>query len=144
VEVDIETGKVDILRLQTSLYTGKTINPINAELQSEGSVIFGQGKAVLEEMLYDNGQMINANLADYMVPSFLDVPADLGVALFEDHSPDAEAHGIGETTLPPVPPAIGNAIYNAVGVRLQHLPITPEKVLRALREKEQNKAETAS
>ena len=145
VEVDIETGKVDILRLQTSLFTGKTINPINAELQSEGSAIFGQGKALLEEMVYDHGQMINATLADYMIPSILDVPVDLGVTLFENRDPNAEPHGIGETTLPPVAPAIGNAVYNAVGVRIQDLPITPEKVLKGLREKqlaEKKSAET--
>ena len=137
VAVDVETGKVDVVRLQTSLYTGKTINPRNAELQSEGSVIFGQGKALLEEMIYDHGQMINASLADYMIPSILDVPPDLGTTLMEDGGPDAEAHGIGETTLPPVAPAIGNAVYNAVGVRIHDLPITAEKILKALREKEE-------
>ena len=135
VEVDIETGKVDILRLHTGLFTGRTINPRNAELQSEGSVIFGQGSALFEEMLYDHGQMINASLADYMIPSLIDVPTSLGVTLLEESDPHAEIHGIGETTLPPVPPAIGNAIYNAVKVRIHDLPITAEKVLRALQEK---------
>ncbi|MFN8455749.1 MAG: xanthine dehydrogenase family protein molybdopterin-binding subunit [Anaerolineae bacterium] len=137
VEVDTETGKVDVLRLQTSLFTGKTMNPTNAELQSEGSAIFGQGKALLEEMIFDGGQMINATLADYMIPSFKDVPADLGATLFEHDDPHAEPHGIGETTLPPVAPAIGNAVYNAVGVRIHDLPITPEKVLKGLRESDE-------
>ena len=133
VEVDIETGKVEILRLQTSIYTGRTVNPVNAELQSEGSVIFGQGKAMLEEMIFDNGQMVNANLADYMIPSLLDVPVDFDVELMESEDSEAEAHGIGETTLPPIPPAIGNAIYNAVGVRSKYLPIVPEQILRGLK-----------
>jgi CO/xanthine dehydrogenase Mo-binding subunit len=138
VEVDIETGRVDVLRMQTSLFTGRTINPANAELQSEGSVIFGQGAALLEEMLFDHGQMINASLADYMIPSFLDVPSDLRVTLLESEDPQAEPHGIGETTLPPVAPAIGNAIYNAIGVRILDLPITPEKILEYLNAKDSN------
>ncbi len=132
VEVDIETGRVDVLRMQTSVYTGRTVNPVNAELQSEGSVIFGQGKALLEEMLFDHGQMINASLADYMIPSFLDVPSDLRVTLLESEDPQADPHGVGETTLPLVAPAIGNAIYNAIGVRIHDLPITPEKILKQL------------
>lgn len=138
VEVDLETGKVDVLRLQTSLYTGRTINPTNAELQCEGNLIFGQGKSLLEEMLFDGGQMINASLADYMIPSIVDVPADLGVALLEGNGAHTEPHGIGETSLPPVAPAIGNAVYNAVGVRIQDLPITAEKILRALQEQSDN------
>lgn len=142
VEVDIETGKVEILRLQTSLYTGRTINPTNAELQTEGNLIFGQGKALFEEMLFDGGQMINASLADYMIPATLDLPAELATTLIENEDPHAEAHGIGETALPPVAPAVGNAIYNAVGVRIRHLPITPEKILKALWEKE-NRVEEA-
>ncbi|MFQ5856507.1 MAG: xanthine dehydrogenase family protein molybdopterin-binding subunit, partial [Anaerolineae bacterium] len=133
VEVDIGTGKVDVLRLQTSLYTGRTVNPVNAELQTEGNLFFGQGKALLEEMVFDHGQLVNGTLADYMLPSFLDAPDDLGVALIEHDDPNAEVHGIGETALPPVAPAIGNAVYNAVGIRIQDLPITPEKVLKALR-----------
>jgi CO/xanthine dehydrogenase Mo-binding subunit len=70
-----------------------------------------------------------------MIPSFLDVPADLGVTLFESEDPHAEPHGIGETTLPPVAPAIGNAIYNAIGVRIRDLPITPEKILKQLNDR---------
>lgn len=143
VEVDIETGKVDICRLQSSLFTGRTMNPINAELQTEGNLFFGQGKALLEEMIFDSGQLVNGSLVDYMIPSFLDVPTDLGLALIEHDNPNGEVHGIGETALPPVAPAIGNAIYNAVGIRIQDLPITPEKVLKALRKKVQAEGEVA-
>ena len=88
---------------------------------------------MLEEMIFDNGQMVNANLADYMIPSLLDVPVDFDVELMESEDSEAEAHGIGETTLPPIPPAIGNAIYNAVGVRFKYLPIVPEQILRGLK-----------
>jgi CO/xanthine dehydrogenase Mo-binding subunit len=83
-------------------------------------------------MVFDNGQIVNPNLSDYMIPSFLDVPAELNSVLVE--SEHGEFHGIGEMTLPPVAPAIANAIFDAVGVRITSLPITSEKVLRALLE----------
>lgn len=137
VEVDVETGKVDVCRLHSSLFTGRTKNTKNAELQTEGNLIFGLGMALLEEMIFDNGQLVNGTLADYMIPSFLDVPADLGLILIENKNPDAEAHGIGETSFPPVAPAIANAIYNAIGIRIKTLPITPEKILKGLLERNQ-------
>jgi CO/xanthine dehydrogenase Mo-binding subunit len=85
---------------------------------------------MLEEMVFDHGQLINPNLSDYMVPSFLDIPDELHT--FSVESESGEFHGIGEMTLPSVAPAIANAIYDAVGVRIRDLPITAEKVLRAL------------
>lgn len=133
VEVDTETGEIDVLRLHTSTYTGKTINHRNAELQMEGSAIFGLGTTLLEEMVYDQGQLTNATLADYMIPSFVDVPPVLTTALLESSDPGAEPHGIGENAVGPIPAAIANAIYYAVGVRLKSLTITPEKILRALK-----------
>jgi CO/xanthine dehydrogenase Mo-binding subunit len=88
---------------------------------------------MLEEILFDNGQVVNATLADYNIPSFLDVPLELhGVAL---EGGAGEFHGIGEMTLPPVAPTVANAIFDAVGVRISDLPLTPEKVLRALNNK---------
>jgi CO/xanthine dehydrogenase Mo-binding subunit len=134
VEVDRETGAVRVLNLHAALYTGKSINPVNVELQTEGNVVFGLGKAMLEKMIFDNGQMVNANLADYMIPSFEDLPQRLTTSAHQNPDPDGEPHGIGETALPPIAPAIGNAIYNAVGVRVLSLPITPEKILRGLKE----------
>ena len=98
----------------------------------EGSSIFGLGQALFEEMVYDDrGQVINQNLGDYNVPSFNDIPQKLCPLVLE-HQTSEELHGIGETLLPPVMAAIGNAVYNAVGVRIQDLPITPEKVLQEL------------
>ena len=111
------------------------LNPRLCELQTEGSTFFGLGQALFEEMMYDdNGQVVNKNLGDYMIPSFEDCPRELNVTLLE-HEGAGEIHGIGETSLPPVMPAIANAIYNAVGVRVKDLPITPEKILRGLKEK---------
>lgn len=132
VEVDLETGRIDLLRYRASVYSGRTINQVQAELQTEGNVAFGIGQALFEEMVFDNGQLQNANLADYMIAGIRDMPGDLGIGILE-HPEAGEVHGIGETSLPPVMPAIGNAIFRATGVRIMDLPITPEKVLRGLR-----------
>jgi CO/xanthine dehydrogenase Mo-binding subunit len=132
VEVDLETGKVTVLRYHAGVYAGQIINPVQAELQTEGNVAFGLGQALFEEMIFDNGQLQNGNLGDYMIASIEDLPADLNTDVLE-HLEANEIHGIGETSLPPVMPAIGNAVYRATGVRITDLPITPEKILRGLR-----------
>jgi CO/xanthine dehydrogenase Mo-binding subunit len=134
VEVDTETGKVDVLRFHSSCFAGRVVNPLLCELQIEGSTMFGIGQALFEEMVYDGGQLTNPNLGDYMIPSFNDLPEKLTVSAVE-HSSAGEVHGIGETSVPPVMPCVANAVYNAVGVRITDLPLTPEKVLRALRDK---------
>jgi CO/xanthine dehydrogenase Mo-binding subunit len=134
VEVDTETGKVTLLRYHAGVYAGRIINPVQAELQTEGNVAFGVGQALFEEMIFDAGQLQNGNLADYMIASIEDMPAELDLNVLE-HLPANEIHGIGEPSLPPVMPAIGNAIARATGVRIVDLPITPEKILRGLRER---------
>ena len=132
VEVDTETGQVKVLRLHAELYAGKVINPLLSELQVQGATTFGLGQVLFEELAVDtNGSITNPNLSDYMIPSFEDVPAQLTVHLLEPHGV-TEVHGIGETAIPPARPAIGNAISRAVGTHFLDLPITPEKVLRAL------------
>ena len=82
--------------------------------------------------MYDDGQIVNPNLSDYMIPSILDVPTRLTTTAVESPQPEAEVHGVGEMAVPPVAPAIGNAVFAATGVRIRDLPITPERVLRAL------------
>jgi CO/xanthine dehydrogenase Mo-binding subunit len=139
VEVDTETGKIVLLRYHGGVYAGRIINPVQAELQSEGNLAFGLGQALFEEMVFDNGQLQNGNLGDYMIASFEDLPRDLNVSVLE-YLPADEIHGIGETGLPPVMPAIGNAVYRATGVRIVDLPITPEKILRGLRELDARRA----
>jgi CO/xanthine dehydrogenase Mo-binding subunit len=133
IEVDLETGKVRVVRYEGAVYAGQIVNPVQARLQTQGSILFGIGQALFEEMVFDGGQLQNANLGEYMLPSFLDVPP-IGVSILEDEAADADASilGLGETSLPPVAPAIGNAVYRATGVRIKDLPITPEKVLRGL------------
>ena len=135
VEVDLETGRFELLHYHAGVYAGRIINPVQAELQTEGNVAFGVGQAMFEEMVYDHGQLQNGNLGDYMIASIKDMPEQLGLTILERPEP-TEIHGIGETSLPPVMPAIGNAVYRATGVRVTDLPITPEKILRGLRARE--------
>jgi CO/xanthine dehydrogenase Mo-binding subunit len=132
VEVDVETGKIKVLRLSPTVFAGRVVNPRLCELQLEGCAVFGFGQALFEEMSYgDHGQLLNANLGDYNIPSFEDIPFNLNPHALE-HAGSEDLHGIGETLLPPVMAAIGNAVYNAVGVRIHDLPLTAEKVLREL------------
>jgi CO/xanthine dehydrogenase Mo-binding subunit len=135
VEIDSETGQVNVLRIHAELYAGKVINPRLCELQIEGATTFGLGQVLFEEVAQDtNGAITNPNLSDYMIPSFQDVPAELSVHLLEPHGV-TDVHGIGETAVPPARPAIGNAISRAVGYQFVDLPITSEKILRALNNK---------
>ena len=134
VEVDLDTGKVTVLRYHAAAFAGKVINPELAKLQNDGNVIYGLGPTFMEQMVVDSGQILNANLSDYRIPSFLDIPRELESVLLE--SDGSQIHGLGEMTLPPVAPAIANGIYDAVGLRLPDLPITPERVFRALVEQQ--------
>ncbi len=130
VEVDTETGRVRVLRYVGASFAGRVINPDLARLQNDGNVIYGMGPALLEEMVFDAGRVVNPNLSDYQIPSLRDTPDWLeGVCI--EHE-EGEFHGIGEMTLPPVAPAIANAIEDAIGVRVRALPISAERVLREL------------
>jgi CO/xanthine dehydrogenase Mo-binding subunit len=128
VHVDEETGKVEVVRLHCAVYAGRVVNRPGAELQNEGSMIMGLGTALFEEVVADEGQVTNANLSDYPVPSFADLPGRLTQELIEREG--AEVHGLGETALPPVPAAIGNAVAS-LGIPVTELPLTPERVLDA-------------
>jgi CO/xanthine dehydrogenase Mo-binding subunit len=135
VEVDTETGDFEILSLVAGVNAGKTLNPRLSEGQVEGSVLFGIGATAYEEMVYDGGQLLNPNLLDYRVPTIADLPRDLRTILVEDPHREGPmgAIGIGEPAVAPVAPAIANAIARAVGVRVKVLPITAEKIFRALK-----------
>jgi CO/xanthine dehydrogenase Mo-binding subunit len=143
VEVDLETGKVELLQYHQAVYAGRIINPVQCELQTEGNVAFGVGQALFESMIFDGAQLQNGNLGDYMITSTEDMPERLSVLVLEDPRKN-EIHGVGETSLPAVMPAIGNAIFRATGVPIDELPITPEKILRGLRERESRQVETAT
>jgi CO/xanthine dehydrogenase Mo-binding subunit len=134
VAVDVETGRVRLLRLHAGVFVGQAINPTLCELQMEGCLVMGAGQGLFEELIIDGGQIANANLGDYLIPALLDMPAQIDTALYEE--PDhPDIHGIGEVAAPIVAPAIANAVANAVGIRVRNLPLTPERVLRALRER---------
>lgn len=132
VEVDLETGRVEVVRSHGAAWAGRVVNPTRARQQSEGSIIFGIGPALYEELVIVDGQVSNPNLSDYMIPSILDVPIALTSVNLESDQPDAEIHGVGEMTIPAVAPAIANAVAQAAGVRVRDLPISPEKVLREI------------
>lgn len=127
VEVDTGTGKVELLRVHAAIYAGRVVNRLSAELQNEGSMLMGIGSALFEAIEHDGGQITNANLSDYMICSFLDLPRDLTHNLLEH--PGADIHGLGETALPTIPAAAGNAVARATGARIRDLPLTPERVL---------------
>ncbi len=143
VEVDTETGHIRVTRLINVVDVGRPINPKIVETQISGAVIMQIGFTTQESMNFDNGQVTNASLADYKIPSMLDIPA-----VMINEAVDAEqsngpfgAKGVGESGTFGVSPAIANAIDDAVGVRLTSLPLTAEAVYRGLRAKDNNPLE---
>jgi len=136
VEVDTETGEVEILKITAVHDCGKSINPLLTEGQIEGGVAMGIGYGTMEEMVVEEGRVRNAQLTDYMIPTALDVP-QIVTSVVERPDPTGPfgAKGIGEPSLLPTAPAIINAIQDAVGVRIRDLPATPEKILKALSQK---------
>ena len=139
VEVDTETGRVKILNYASAADCGTVINRIGAEGQVEGSLAQGIGYALIEGMRFEGGQPVNPNLSEYRIPSMRDMPK-LTYGFADSYEPTGPfgAKGLGELGTDPTSAAIGNAIFDAVGIRIKTLPITPEKVLRALQGKEQN------
>ncbi len=138
VEVDTETGQVRVARLVNVADVGKPVNPRIVETQLSGAAIMQLGFTMSEKMEFNAGQCTNASLAEYKIPGMLDIPADIvnEAVDAEQHSGPYGAKGVGETGTFGVSPAVANAIYDAVGVRLMELPLTPEAVFRALREKQ--------
>jgi CO/xanthine dehydrogenase Mo-binding subunit len=134
VEVDIETGKFRLIKYATAVDVGKALNPLACRQQLAGAAITGIGQAIFEEIAYDNGQLINPNLVDYVLPSLGDMPAVIDSITVEtpDRNGPFGAKGIGESALIPVAPAIANAIYDAVRVRIKDLPIKAEKIYLSL------------
>jgi len=136
IAVDTETGRIDVTKLVNVADVGRAINPASVDLQLTGAAIMQLGFTLFEEMVFSDGQVVNASLADYKIPGFLDVPADLSAAYVEvPHSQGPYgAKGVGETGVFSPSPAIANALYDALGIVVTDLPLTPERVLRAIRE----------
>jgi len=138
IEVDTETGRIRVTKLVNAGDVGCAINPDVVKRQLNGAGTMQLGFTLFEQMLFDTGQVVNASLADYKIPGFLDMPEDMEAEFIEvphERGPFG-AKGMGESGTFGVSPAIANALYDAAGVRILDLPLTPEKVLRAIREAE--------
>lgn len=140
VEVDTDTGVVEVLNVYTAADIGKAINPKNVEGQIEGGTVQGIGMALMEEQVIKEGITLNPDLTGYLIPTSMDTPRfTIRLVENEDSEGPFGAKGIGEPATIATAPAIANAIYDAIGVRICHLPITPEKILKALKEKRNKK-----
>ena len=134
LEVDTDTGKITLHRVVSVHDTGRTLNPVACEGQVEGGAAIGCSTALLENLaLNDKGEVVNASLEDYLMATSCDIPPITSVLLEIPH-PEGPfgAKGIGEGPTTGIAAAIANAVEDAIGVRIRDLPITPEKVLRAL------------
>ena len=134
VEVNTDTGVVEVLNVYTAADIGKAINPQNVEGQIEGGTVQGIGMALMEEQVIKEGITLNPDLTGYLIPTSMDTPHFI-TRLIENEDSDGPygAKGIGEPATIATTPAIANAIYDAIGVRIFDLPITPEKILKALK-----------
>jgi CO/xanthine dehydrogenase Mo-binding subunit len=137
VAVDTETGEVSVLQSIGAHDVGQAVNLRAVEGQIEGSALMGQGFALSEELILDKGRLSNGSLSEYLIPTSEDVP-EIKAIVLESRSGLGPfgAKGIGEPVFAPVAASIANAVADAIGIRIFELPITPEKVIKALREKE--------
>lgn len=135
VEVDIDTGEVEVLQLVVVYDCGRCINPLGVEGQIKGGSIMGYGYGLLEDIHPLGGVEGQAcSFIEYFLPTALDVPKEVRVSILETPDPNGPygAKGVGEFTMNSAAPAIANAVYDAIGIQIKKLPITPEKVLQAL------------
>lgn len=137
IVVDEDTGEIHVPRYASAADVGRVINRVAAEGQDEGAAAMGLGHAFFEELEFEDGQPINATPIDYTIPRISDVPPVFDTILVENGDgpgPDG-AKGMGEGAILPVAPAIANALFSTYGVRITDLPMTPEKVWRALQKR---------
>ncbi len=137
VEVDTETGQVRVLRIVAAHESGRILNPLTASSQVEGGVIQGIGFALYEERVLNNatGRMVNANLHDYRLPTSHDIPEieTIFVPMSDPIANNVGCKGLGEPPIIPTAGAIANAVYDAIGLRITELPMTPRRILTARR-----------
>jgi 4-hydroxybenzoyl-CoA reductase subunit alpha len=134
VDVDLETGRVRVLSMTDAHDCGKAINRTSVEGQMEGSLSMGLGEALYEEVQFDErGRVANPSLGEYRIPTALDVP-DIRTIVVESNEPNGPfgAKEVGEGAIMPTIPAILNAVHDAVGVRINELPLSPDRVLAAI------------
>lgn len=138
VSVDMETGQIFVESITDAHDCGKAINLTSVEGQMEGSISMGLGEALFEEVKFDkNGKVINSSLGEYHIPTIVDMP-EMKCIVVESNEPNGPfgAKEVGEGAIMPTIPAILNAVRDAIGVPIQELPLTPERVLKAIKEKE--------
>jgi CO/xanthine dehydrogenase Mo-binding subunit len=142
VKVDEETGHVKVIDIWGAHDAGKALNPLAVEGQLEGSWHMGLGQAVSEQMKFRDGLLVNGNLVDYKIPTTKDTPP-IHTSIIETIDPEGPfgAKECGEGAIHPVIPAVANAIFDAVGVRVTSLPITSEEVLKQLKQLKVHKVE---
>ena len=132
------TGKVEVVKVVSGADVGTPINLNNVEGQIEGGIHMGIGFALYEDTKFDEetGQLMNPGFLDYKMLTFADMP-QVQTIIADTYEPTGPfgAKGVGEGVTNPVAPAIANAIYNAIGIRLTELPMTSEKILKALKDK---------
>jgi xanthine dehydrogenase molybdenum-binding subunit len=133
VEVDTLTGRVHVLRMIAAHDVGRAINPLGLQGQVEGGLLMGIGNALTEKFIVEDGKVFTDRMARYRIPSIMDSPEITSIIV--EH-PTAEgpygAKGVGEIVSIPTTPAITNAIYNAVGVRVDSLPVDQEQIVAAM------------
>ena len=135
-EVDEETGEVRLARYVSAADVGKVLNRKSAEGQDEGAAIQALGHTLFEELVYEDGQPLNASMIDYHVPAVDETPRDFVTVLIEsgDGPGPQGSRGMGEGAILPMAPVVANALARGYGARVRDLPLTPERVWRALRE----------
>jgi CO/xanthine dehydrogenase Mo-binding subunit len=134
VEVDCETGEVKILRYVSVTDAGKMIHPIQCHAQDEGAAVFGLGQTLFEDLAYEDGRLLNGSLVDYRLPRFDDLPKSFTTWIMEEGGGPGPygAKGMGEGGILAVAPAICNAVYDAIGTRMQAVPLTPEIIWKGI------------
>jgi len=134
VSVDLETGEITVENITGAHDCGFAINRTQVEGQMQGSMMMGMGEALMEQVIYDKkGRIVNANLAEYKIPTALDMP-HLDAIIVESNEPHGPygAKEVGEGAIMPVIPAILNALYDATGIRIDELPVTPERLIATM------------
>jgi len=134
VEVDSETGEVKILQYISLTDAGKMIHPVQCHGQDEGAAVFGIGQALFEDLVYQDGELLNGSLVDYRLPRFSDLPDPFTTIILEEGGGPGPygAKGMGEGGILAVAPAVCNAVYAAVGLRIPKVPLKPETVWKAI------------
>ena len=137
VEVDTGTGKVNVVKIVAAHDIGRLLNRKLMENQFEGGIIQGMSYALMEQRILDQntGKVLNTNMHDYQLPTIMDIP-DIEVIIVSDSDPkisNVGVKGLGEPPIIPTAGAIANAVYNAIGVRMKSLPITPDKILMVMK-----------